>query len=131
MTASTLLASGPPGSTFTQQNTWLRRSIAACRQRIRRRALGLLETAAETGLSAVRVTTPGSPADQIDWDQIEAELPQPTEGSTHIAAYVRRSTDMEEQSLEIQRGQIDRYTRQRNWQVMDTGLKDWDRFVPR
>jgi DNA invertase Pin-like site-specific DNA recombinase len=68
-------------------------------------------------LKSVRVTTPGSPADRLDWAEIEARLPHPPGAPTRIAGYVRRSTDMEEQSLRIQQDQIARYVAPRGWRI--------------
>jgi len=71
-----------------------------------------------TILRAVSVTTPGSsPADQLDWETIEAGLPPPKGSSAHTVGYTRRSVIMEEQSLKIQRNEITRHAGHRGWQI--------------
>jgi len=85
--------------------------------RMRSRLPGAAVVLAQAVLKTVRVTAPGSPADRLDWTEIEAGLPHPAGGAARIAGYIRRSCDMEEQSLKIQREQILRYAQQHGWQI--------------
>jgi len=71
---------------------------------------------------AISVTTPGSPADQIDWENmqtyVEKNVPHPPEGPLRAAVYTRRSIVLEENSLEIQKDQASRFLKRHNWKLV-------------
>ncbi len=95
------------------------RLAARLRGGLWRLALALIQSAGRLAVwaASVDVTIPGSPADRLDWAEIEAHLPHIDRDAARIAGYLRRSTEMEEQSIRIQQDQIVRYVTPRGRQV--------------